>query len=165
MWMIVGLGNPGEQYIGTRHNIGFMVIDSLPNLNAITLKPQTFMNRSGEAVIKQASFYKIPPGHIIVVHDEMDLSFGDVRIKKSGGHGGHNGLRDIIRVIGADFIRVRMGIGKPAHKGTEADYVLSNFRKDERDEVKHQIVRAIDTIKAILELGVDKAQAEFNQKR
>jgi len=187
MWLIVGLGNTGEEYKKTRHNVGFMVVDYLhksesnPNqftsqfhglISKITLnhhttyllKPQTFMNRSGSSVQAAQTFYKIPIQQIIVIHDDLDLAFGQIKIKKSGGHGGHNGLRDIIRLIGEQFIRIRLGIGKPAIKGVGADYVLSNYRKDEEPVLNKQIAKAGDAIKIILNKGIDAAQMEFNQK-
>lgn len=144
MKLIVGLGNPGEQYAKTRHNVGFRVLDFLPlsfqkgfsgliakENSLLYLKPQTFMNRSGDSVLAAASFHKIKPEDICVIHDELDLPFGTVRLKKGGGHAGHNGLRDIIRVLGPDFTRVRIGIGKPEHKTQVSDYVLSPFSKEE----------------------------------
>ena len=188
MWLIVGLGNPGEQYAATRHNVGFWVIDelfrsqkdsgsfqnawsglsakvSLQGEPALLLKPQTYMNRSGESVQPAAAFYKISPDKIIVIHDDMDLPLGDVRVKRGGGHGGHNGLRDIIGRLGPDFIRVRFGIGKPAIKGTEADYVLSGFSKKEQDTSREQIHTASEAVGLILEKGVETAQQKFNGKK
>lgn len=186
MWLVVGLGNPGEQYANTRHNIGFMVADAFADRNGgahfqnsfaalvsklqvganavVVLKPQTFMNRSGAAVQSAASFYKIDPKNIIVVHDELDLPFGIVRLKVSGGHGGHNGLRDIARLIGPDFVRVRLGIGRPAFKGAEADYVLGPYGGDEKRALPEQIGRSCDAIEAIIQLGILDAQQTFNQK-
>ncbi len=188
MWLIVGLGNPGEEYAATRHNVGFMVLDSLQkhfkgpadfekrfhgfcsktslvNQDAILLKPQTFMNRSGASVQAAASFYKIPPEQIIVIHDDLDLPFGQLRVKVGGGAGGHNGLKDIIRCLGGNFIRIRMGIGKPAIKGNEADYVLSRYRKEESAVLDEQIQSAINAGEAILNKGAVTSQMEFNRSK
>ncbi len=159
MKLIVGLGNPGDQYARTRHNIGFRVLDSLgldfhkgfqglvsKSGDLIYLKPQTFMNRSGDSVLAALSFHKIKPEDLIVIHDELDLPFGTVRLKKSGGHAGHNGLRDIIRVIGPDFTRIRMGIGKPEHKTQVADYVLSPFSSPEESQLPDLIEKACNCL-------------------
>lgn len=159
MKLIVGLGNPGDQYAKTRHNIGFRVLDSL-KLNfhkgflglvakdgdQIYLKPQTFMNRSGDSVLAALSFHKIKPEDLLVIHDELDLPFGTVKLKKGGGHAGHNGLRDIIRVIGPEFSRIRMGIGKPEHKTQVADYVLSAFTAQEEAALPDLIAQAVAQI-------------------
>ncbi|NPA66092.1 MAG: aminoacyl-tRNA hydrolase [Epsilonproteobacteria bacterium] len=152
--LIVGLGNPGPKYTLTRHNVGFMVIDELiSSLNAVKLssssfngelykttnhlllKPLTFMNLSGESVIKVKNFYKIETQDIIVIHDDLDLPFGTIRFKRGGGHGGHNGLRSIDSHIGKEYIRIRIGIGKPEHKTEVASYVLSNFSTDEQKKL------------------------------
>ena len=122
------------------------------------------MNRSGECVYPAAHFHKIESKHVIVVYDELDLPFGVVRVKFSGGPGGHNGIKDIIRVLGPDFLRVRIGIGRPTHKGTEADYVLSNFRSSELKELEFQIETACDAIEALICEGLELAQMKFNQK-
>jgi peptidyl-tRNA hydrolase, PTH1 family len=186
MWIIVGLGNPGEEYAATRHNVGFMTIDSLQkknmksaafenrfhgfcrkvligNQDALLLKPQTFMNRSGTSVQAATAFYKISPERIVVIHDELDLPFGQIKIKRGGGSGGHNGLKDIIRCLGGNFIRIRMGIGKPVIKGTEADYVLGRYRKEELALLDDQIQSAINASQAILNKGAEAAQMEFNR--
>jgi len=150
MKLIVGLGNPGPTYATTRHNIGFMVIDKilqrfsyndiskksffgkLYKLNDILLlKPMTFMNLSGKSVQAVANFYKIKSSDILVVHDDLDLPFGALRVKIGGGHGGHNGLKSIDAVIGKEYNRLRLGIGKPEHKGMVTGYVLSPFSKEE----------------------------------
>jgi len=149
--LIVGLGNPGPKYSLTRHNVGFMIVDELiSSLQAIKLssssfngelyksnanlllKPLTFMNLSGESVIKVKNFYKIDINNIIVIHDDLDLPFGTVRFKKGGGHGGHNGLKSLDNHIGKEYIRIRIGIGKPEHKTEVASYVLSNFNEEEQ---------------------------------
>lgn len=153
MKLLVGLGNPGGQYEGNRHNIGFMAIDAIARANGIAswksknsgllaegtigservllLKPQTFMNKSGDSVQKVASFYKIPPADIVVFYDELDLAPGKVRVKIGGGNGGHNGLRSIDPQIGLDYKRVRLGIGHPG-KENVTHHVLGDFAKADR---------------------------------
>lgn len=156
MWLFVGLGNPGAQYVNNRHNVGFMVLDSIieqsagvyPDYRAkfqghisegrigsqkvILLKPQTYMNNSGQSVGQVAKFYKIEPDNIIVFHDELDIAPGLVRVKQGGGNAGHNGLKSIQAHLGdSDFWRVRIGIGRPQYKGQVSDYVLSDFSKEE----------------------------------
>ncbi|MFP4097915.1 MAG: aminoacyl-tRNA hydrolase [Alphaproteobacteria bacterium] len=158
MWLFVGLGNPGDKYAYNRHNIGFMVLDAIIDQNpdvypdyrrkfqgytsegriktnkVILLKPLTYMNNSGNAVAQAVKFYKIAPENIIVFHDELDIAPGDVRVKCGGGNAGHNGLKSIqAHIGGADFWRVRIGIGRPAHKGQVSNYVLSDFSKTEVD--------------------------------
>ncbi len=150
MILFVGLGNPGDRYENNRHNIGFHVIDALVehygardiSKNAfhgelfksnelLFLKPTTFMNLSGKSLQAIKHFYKIEPENIIVIHDDLDLPFGAVRFKKGGGHGGHNGLKSIDSMIGKEYIRVRMGIGKPLYKSQVTDYVVGDFTADE----------------------------------
>lgn len=160
MWLLVGLGNPGDKYANNRHNVGFMAIDAIANgavsfpcfkskfqsemseanvagTRLVLLKPQTFMNESGQAVRKAAQFYKIPPERIVVIHDELDLKPGEVRLKKDGGLAGHNGLKSIKAHIGtADFWRFRVGIGHPGEKSRVSGYVLSDFAKAEAPVVE-----------------------------
>lgn len=155
MFLIVGLGNPGPDYALTRHNIGFMAVDILAHPAAFTskfhglvasgsiegeklvfLKPQTFMNLSGKSVQAAAAFYKIPPENIIVLHDELDLPLGKIRIKQGGGANGHNGLKDIDQALGVNYWRVRLGIGHPGDKDRVHDHVLSRFSSDEMNEVE-----------------------------
>lgn len=153
MKMIVGLGNPGPKYEATRHNIGFILLDALGDSHGswrdkfqahemrakiagedvILLKPQTFMNLSGTSVAAAAKFYKIELKDILVIHDELDLEPGDLKLKIAGGHAGHNGLRSIIAHMGADFPRLRVGIGHPGDKNRVADYVLHDFAKADND--------------------------------
>ena len=164
MWLIVGLGNPGQKYELTRHNIGFLVADALADKfgqgnfasgyhgkyakaeiagkKVIILKPETFMNLSGKAVQSAASFFKIRPENILLIHDELDLKFGDIRQKLGGGHAGHNGLRDTSRLLGPNYHRIRFGVGRPEQKGREADYVLQNFAADEMNQLEGEILRA-----------------------
>ncbi len=151
MKLIVGLGNPGPTYQSTRHNIGFMVIDKLIeelNPNNITkksfegelykskdlllLKPTTFMNLSGKSVQSVSHFFKIDLDNILVIHDDIDLSFGALKIKKGGGHGGHNGLRSIDSLLGKEYNRLRLGVDKPSRKEMVANYVLGKFNSDEQ---------------------------------
>ena len=148
MWLVVGLGNPGREYEHTRHNIGFMVVDELARRwnaagwrekfggeiaqakDVLMLKPQEYMNVSGQAVQRTQAFYKIEPSQTIVVHDEIDLPFGKIRVKVGGGHGGHNGLRSIIQMTGDAFVRVRCGLGKPlGGKEKVTGHVLGGFSK------------------------------------
>jgi PTH1 family peptidyl-tRNA hydrolase len=158
MWLLVGLGNPGPGYAGNRHNIGFMAIDAVVrrhNLSSwrrrfkgvtaegliggervIALKPETFMNDSGRAVAEAANFYKVDPGHIVVFHDEIDLTPARVRVKTGGGVAGHNGLRSITDHVGNDYVRVRIGVGHPGVKELVYSYVLGNFAVAERPWVE-----------------------------
>jgi PTH1 family peptidyl-tRNA hydrolase len=151
MLLLVGLGNPGDQYYDNRHNVGFMAVDEIVHrhrfpawrrkfkseisegllgvVKVLAMKPQTFMNRSGEAVAEAVNFYKLAPKDVVVLHDELDLPPGKLRMKVGGGHAGHNGLRDIERHIGSDFRRVRIGIGHPGDKNRVTGYVLSDFAK------------------------------------
>lgn len=167
MKLFVGLGNHGEKYAKNRHNIGFMVLDALASKHQVIkwsdkfsskvaeimlegekvllIKPQTYMNRSGRAVIAAMQFYKLSAEDITVFHDDLDLSLGDVRLKQGGGHAGHNGLRDIDANIGKDYHRVRMGIGHPGHKDLVSDYVLHDFAKSEFDAVERMIEEAISS--------------------
>lgn len=155
MKLIVGLGNPGAKYAANRHNIGFMALDRvaedhglgpwksrfqslaaegrLGETRVTLLKPQTFMNLSGQAVGEAMRYLKLTPGDVIVLHDELDLIPGKCRVKQGGGHAGHNGLRSIHQHIGADYARVRLGIGHPGHKDRVAGYVLSDFAKADQD--------------------------------
>jgi peptidyl-tRNA hydrolase, PTH1 family len=151
MHLIVGLGNPGAEYAGHRHNIGFLAADEIARQHnfppfrqkfsalvaegmidghkVMLIKPQTFMNRSGDAVAQALKFYKLTPVDVLVLHDELDLAPGKVRIKTGGGNGGHNGLKSIESHLGKDFVRVRLGIGHPGHKDRVHGHVLSNFHK------------------------------------
>lgn len=155
MKLIVGLGNPGAKYAGHRHNIGFMALDHIASDHgfgpwktkhngvvsegrfgsdrAVLLKPETFMNNSGQSVNAAMRFYKVEAGDVIVFHDELDLAPGKVKHKVGGGHAGHNGLRSIHAHIGADYARVRLGVGHPGHKDRVSGYVLSNFAKADQD--------------------------------
>jgi peptidyl-tRNA hydrolase, PTH1 family len=184
--LIVGLGNPGKKYERNRHNVGFMVVEHLARTHGIPdfkekfsgvwtkgevsvgkarhavalLKPGTFMNLSGDCVQPAAAFLKIEPKDIVVVHDELDLAWRDVRLKMGGGHAGHNGLRSMIERLGTpDFVRVRVGIGRPpaGFKGDVADYVLQNFDSMETAELPEVIDRACAAIEAVVAKGPQAA--------
>jgi PTH1 family peptidyl-tRNA hydrolase len=187
MWIIAGLGNPGTKYDGTRHNIGFEVVDALArrfgamgfqnnfhgemdkiriaNETILLLKPLTYMNLSGKSVQAAATFFKVKPDNLLVVHDDLDLPPGRVRVKKGGGHGGHNGLRDISAKLGNNYGRIRMGIGRPQFKGAEADYVLARYRGDEKSDVEAQIDLAIQAMEKVIGEDYEAAQMLFNQKK
>lgn len=174
MLLIVGLGNPGKQYTNTRHNLGFMAADILSRRlsfssfspsgkfkgeiatgdafgdKAILLKPTTYMNLSGEAVAAVSSYYKIPLEKIIVIHDDIDLKLGDMRVKLGGGHAGHNGLRSIDSHLGKDYWRIRVGVGRPEDREDVADYVLQNFSKEEKVVIDEMLCDVHDLIKNLL---------------
>lgn len=172
--LIVGLGNPGAEYRETRHNAGFWLVDELAHRHGIALRPEarfqgetarlllagedlrllkptTYMNRSGQAVGGLAAFYRIAPSDILVVHDDIDLSPGTVRLKIGGGHGGHNGLRDIMSVLGSrDFLRLRLGIGHPGVSDDVVDYVLRRPPAEERRCIEEALDRAVEQLPSIL---------------
>lgn len=180
--LVVGLGNPGPQYAKTRHNIGFMVADllaarigapfkvhkksgadvvtgRLAGRPIVLAKPRCFMNESGRQVGPLAKFYSVPAGDVIVIHDELDIDFGKIRLKLGGGEGGHNGLRSIANALGTkDFQRVRIGIGRPPGRKDPAAFVLENFSSTERNEVPTICELAADACEALIELGVEPAQ-------
>lgn len=169
MKLIVGLGNPGEKYIKTRHNVGFVVVSKIKNLkinkkfNAKIIKfdetilaaPQTYMNKSGETVIKLANFYKIEPKNILVICDDLDLDIGTMRIRKEGSSGGQKGLKSIIQNLGTDkFIRLRIGIGTNKVKGILAeDYVLSKFSSSEQKIIAKSIDKAVESVLNFIKTG------------
>jgi PTH1 family peptidyl-tRNA hydrolase len=183
--LIVGLGNPGEKYARTRHNAGFWFVDELArrhggvfraeskHLGEVArirltadgggtpelwlLKPTTFMNKSGGAIASLANFYKVAPDEVLVAHDELDLPVGTVRLKLGGGHGGHNGLRDTIAAIGADFWRLRLGIAHPGHKDLVLDYVLQRASSADERAIQDSVVRAADALPVMLGQGAEKA--------
>ncbi len=186
MILVAGLGNPGKGYSSSRHNIGFMVVDELANrLGAflkkgfrslyaqthleektiILLKPETYMNRSGEALSDVVEFFKIPVKDIIVAHDEMDLPLGNIKVKVGGGSAGHNGIQSIISSLGVSgFIRVRVGIGKPIQKSEVISHVLSKFDKDEKKIIEDVVIRAADVVLEIALQGLESAMNKFNRK-
>ncbi len=184
-WLVVGLGNPGPQYAGNRHNVGFMVADllaarigsgfrrdksrsqaasgRLAGVPVIIAKPMSFMNVSGQPVVALSSFYKIPPASLVVVHDELDLPFGTIRLKIGGGDGGHNGLRSITRALAAkEYYRVRIGIGRPPGRQDPADYVLRDFGTADRKELPLVLERSADAVESLVRLGLAAAQNEFH---
>jgi PTH1 family peptidyl-tRNA hydrolase len=187
MKIIVGLGNPGRKYERTRHNAGFMAVDELArnlhveiaqekyhalivrtridSVETVLVKPQTYMNDSGRAVGAILRDTYAIASDLIVIHDELDLPLGTVRVKIGGGHGGHNGLRSIIEHLGtADFIRVRIGIGRPAPGMDSADYVLSPFLAEEKQVVPEVMTRAVEVVRVIVLEGSRGAMNKFNQK-
>jgi PTH1 family peptidyl-tRNA hydrolase len=178
--LIVGLGNPGAEYERTRHNAGYWFVDELlrrhggawrrearhqselarASVAGVELwlqKPLTFMNASGAAVASMARFHRIEPAAILVVHDEIDLPPGAVRLKQGGGHGGHNGLRDVIAHLGADFWRLRLGVGHPGSKDQVIDYVLQRPAAAERPLIEAALARALDVVPELLSDGTQKA--------
>ena len=180
--LVVGLGNPGPQYAKTRHNIGFMVADvlgarmggqfklhkksgaevltgRLAGRPVVLAKPRCFMNESGRQVGPLAKFYSVPAADVIVIHDELDIDFGLVRLKLGGGEGGHNGLRSVANALGTkDFQRVRIGIGRPPGRKDPAAFVLEPFNSTERNEVPTLCELAADACEALIELGLEPAQ-------
>lgn len=204
MWLLVGLGNPGRKYERNRHNVGFRVMDELERRHALggfrakfggdaaagmlsiggrhhkalLLKPLEFMNLSGFAVQRAAQFHDIEPDHIVVVHDEIDIDFGRLKLKTGGGHGGHNGLRSIIEQLGGNgFLRVRVGVGKPgpdeqnaaaapANAGSRdrrvAGYVLSDFPGDLEPQVADLVHAAAGAVEAIVDRGIEAAMNELH---
>jgi PTH1 family peptidyl-tRNA hydrolase len=183
-WLIAGLGNPGPQYAGNRHNAGFMVADLLADrigagfkrdrgrVQAATgrlagrpvliVKPMSYMNVSGPAVAAVGRFYKVPLERTLAVHDELDLPFGTIRLKLGGGDNGHNGLRSMTGTLGPDYYRVRIGVGRPPGRRDPADFLLSDFTAAERKELPLIIERAADAVEVLLERGLPAAQNEFH---
>ena len=184
--LVVGLGNPGPEYERTRHNIGFRVAEELARRLGATFKrsrhhalvadardgdaklllakPQTFMNESGRAVAALARYYRVAPERIVVVHDELDLPFGIVRVKLGGGTAGHNGVGDVASAIGPGFARVRIGIGRPPGRKDPVDFVLEPFAKREEQDVPALVDLGADAVLAIVRDGVGVAQTEFNRR-
>ena len=179
--LIVGLGNPGADYENTRHNIGFMVIDKLIKKfsardvtsssflgecykfqNHFLLKPLTFMNLSGDSVIKVKNFYKSEK--VVVIHDDLDLPFGSLRFKEGGGHGGHNGLKSIDSKITREYIRVRIGIGKPEHKGEVASYVLSAFSTTQSEYLDFLVDKASEAVEFMLSNSMEDTSSRYAMK-
>ncbi len=184
MKLLVGLGNPGDRYAGSRHNAGFLVASRVAERHRISLKkkgyqgiygvgrvageettillPQTFMNRSGGSVNAASRSLGVAPGDLIVIHDDLDLPMGRIRVRPEGGHGGHNGLRDIIAVFGRkDFVRLKVGIGRP-ERGDVTDYVLGRFHAGEQKLLPQLLDLAADAVEMILTDGVSAAMNKFN---
>lgn len=189
MLLVVGLGNPERRYANNRHNVGFMVLDALhervgaepfrakfsgelaraelQGTEAVLLKPMTFMNLSGDAVQPCAAFFKVPPARIVVVHDEIDLPFGDIRLKFGGGHAGNNGIRSVIHRLGTpDFARIRVGVGRPGpgFKGDVADWVLQDFSPEERSELPNCLKIAAESVLDIASRGFEAAMNARNTR-
>src|SRR5689334_18718089 len=183
-YLVVGLGNPGPRYAGTRHNAGALVVDVLAtrvggrlkahksradvlegrlvSVPVVLAEPRSFMNESGGPVAGLVRFYKISLDRLVVVHDELDLPFGALRLKRGGGDGGHNGLRSISSALGRDYLRVRVGIGRPPGRQDPADYVLRDFSSTERKELEFLFDRAADAVESVIGEGLETAQNRFN---
>ncbi|GIH12592.1 aminoacyl-tRNA hydrolase [Rugosimonospora africana] len=189
-WLVVGLGNPGSEYAKNRHNVGFMIVDliaertgarfgrhrkaaaevaetrlgvgdSAPRL--VLAKPMTYMNLSGGPAAALSQFYKVPVERIIAAHDELDIPFGALRLKRGGGEGGHNGLRSMAKSLGnKDFYRVRFGIGRPPGRQDPADFVLRDFSPVERKEIDFLVDRAADAVEAVIRTGLESAQNTYH---
>ncbi len=188
MWVVVGLGNPGPTYAGTRHNVGYAVVDVLVGRvggrlrahrsgraevlegrlrvagpRVVLGRGRCYMNESGGPVASLLAFYKVPVEQLVVVHDELDLPFGALRLKRGGGDNGHNGLRSIRGALGSgDFHRVRLGVGRPAGRQSAADFVLSGYAAAERRDLPEQVERAADAVELLVESGLEAAQQRYN---
>ena len=184
-WLVVGLGNPGPGYSGNRHNVGFLVVELLAqrmsgrfkahktrseivegrlgDVRVVLAKPRSYMNDSGGPVSGLLDFFKVPLDRLVVVHDELDLPFGGLRLKLGGGDNGHNGLKSVRRSLGSgDFNRVRIGIGRPPGRMDPATFVLRDFSGTERKELDYQVDRAADAVEALVAQGLERAQNTFN---
>ncbi|AKA04304.1 peptidyl-tRNA hydrolase [Streptomyces noursei ZPM] len=188
-WLIVGLGNPGPEYAGNRHNVGFMVADLLAermggrfkahkaraqvvegrigprgpsNRRVVVAKPSSFMNLSGGPTTALRDFFKVPVANIVAVHDELDIDYGTLRLKLGGGDNGHNGLKSITKSMGAEYHRVRFGIGRPPGRMPVADFVLKDFSSAERKELAYFVDRAADAVEALVLEGLERAQSTYN---
>jgi PTH1 family peptidyl-tRNA hydrolase len=192
VWLVVGLGNPGPRYAGNRHNVGAMVVDELasrgasrltshkarasattvrvgtlaggaPGPRAVVAVPSSYMNESGGPVKALMKFFSVEPDHLVVVHDELDIPAGDVRLKQGGGEGGHNGLRSISSALGTkDYLRVRVGIGRPPGRMDPADFVLRDFSPTERKELPFLVGDAADAVELLVTQGLVAAQQKFH---
>ncbi|MGC5582969.1 aminoacyl-tRNA hydrolase [Ornithinimicrobium sp. W1665] len=194
-WLVVGLGNPGPRYAANRHNVGALVVDrlaeqaggslrahkvpgagvaevrlgtlpgGLPGPRVVLARPTTYMNLSGGPVAGLRTFYKVPLEQVVVVHDELDLDFGVVRLKRGGGEGGHNGLRSVSGSLGSrDYLRVRLGIGRPPGRQDPADYVLSDFPARDREEVQLLVGDGEDAVHDLVHLGLEAAQQRHHAR-
>lgn len=192
MWLIVGLGNPGREYEATRHNVGFLVVDALARRHRVAfgskwkgevgqgviagtpaalLKPQTFMNLSGQSVQPTMAFYKVPLENVVVVHDDLDLELGQIKLKRGGSSGGHNGLKSIDGAIGPSYLRVRAGIGHPRTKappgaareqGGVVGHVLGPFRGKDAEQAAILVEHCADAVEMLMKDGLEKAQMKFH---
>ncbi len=191
-WLVVGLGNPGPRYAGTRHNIGQVVVDQLaggqafkagkhqaavcetrlgvgpggvPGPKVVLAKPTTYMNVSGGPVAGLARWFGVEAGQVVVVHDELDIDLGRLKLKLGGGEGGHNGLRSVSQSLGTrDYVRVRCGIGRPPGRQDPADFVLTGFSTREQPEAELLVVDAADAVVALVTDGLDAAQQRFHPR-
>jgi len=184
-WLVVGLGNPGPGYAGNRHNVGFMVLDLLAErvgarfkahkgradlvearlvgARALLAKPKCYMNESGGPAASLRDFFKVPVERVVVVHDELDIPYGTLRLKAGGGDNGHNGLKSLTRSFGSrDYLRVRIGIGRPPGRQDPADYVLKDFAAVEKKELPFHVDRAADAVEALLAGSLEAAQNTFH---
>jgi PTH1 family peptidyl-tRNA hydrolase len=188
-WLVVGLGNPGDQYAATRHNVGQMVIDQLAKRHSVKLashksrthiaayklgvgidahqiilaKSQSYMNETGGPIKALANFYSVEPEKIIVLHDELDIGFAAIRTKLGGGHNGHNGLKSMTSAFNTpDYYRVRLGIGRPMGQQDPADFVLKQFSKEEKKDLEEFIDRGADVVEFLIEKGLELTQGKFN---
>ncbi|MFF9146257.1 aminoacyl-tRNA hydrolase [Streptomyces sp. NPDC014861] len=189
-WLIVGLGNPGPEYAGNRHNIGFMVVDLLAeriggkfkraqkaqaqvvegrlgpvgpaNRRVVLAKPMSYMNLSGGPVTALRDFYKVPTAHVLAVHDELDIDYATLRLKLGGGDNGHNGLKSMTKSMGPDYHRVRCGIGRPPGRMQVADFVLKDFSSTERKELDWFVDRSADAVECLVTEGLERAQSAYN---
>ncbi|MFB7942993.1 aminoacyl-tRNA hydrolase [Streptomyces sp. NPDC127049] len=189
-WLIVGLGNPGPEYAGNRHNIGFMVVDLLAeriggkfkraqkaqaqvvegrlgpvgpaNRRVVLAKPMSYMNLSGGPVTSLRDFYKVPTAHVLAIHDELDIDYATLRLKLGGGDNGHNGLKSMTKSMGPDYHRVRCGIGRPPGRMQVADFVLKDFSSTERKELDWFVDRSADAVECLVTEGLERAQSAYN---
>lgn len=188
-WLVVGLGNPGDEYAATRHNVGQMVVDELAKRHSIKFsshksrtdvaayklgvgvdthsiilaKSKSYMNESGGPIKALASFYSIEPANIIILHDELDIGYAAIRSKIAGGDNGHNGLKSLTSSFGtAEYYRVRLGIGRPLGQQDPADFVLKQFSKEEKKDLDEFIDRGADCVEFLIEKGLDLTQSKFN---
>ena len=191
-WVVVGLGNPGPSYAGHRHNVGYLVLEELasrmgsgfrahktgradvvegrlaapgvPDAPRVVLaRPRSYMNEVGGPTKSLTTFYKVPAERVVVVHDELDIAFGALRVKRGGGDNGHNGLRSLRSSLGSgEFFRVRVGIGRPPGRKDPADFVLSDYTAAERKELPFQVDRAADAVESLLDHGLERTQQQFN---
>ncbi|GAA0668441.1 aminoacyl-tRNA hydrolase [Streptomyces thermocarboxydovorans] len=189
-WLIAGLGNPGPDYAGNRHNVGFMVADLLAermggrfkrsgkaqaqvvegrigppgpmSRRVVLAKPMSYMNLSGGPVNALREFHKVPVDHVVAIHDELDIGFGALRLKRGGGDNGHNGLKSLTKAFGPDYHRVRFGIGRPPGRMPVADFVLRDFSPAERKELDYFVDRAADAVECLVIEGLERAQSTYN---
>ncbi|MFE4590502.1 aminoacyl-tRNA hydrolase [Streptomyces laurentii] len=189
-WLIVGLGNPGPEYAGNRHNVGFMVADLLAgriggsfkraqkaqaqvlegrigpmgpgSRRVVLVKPMSFMNLSGGPVTALRDFYKVPTARVVAIHDELDIDYGVLRLKIGGGDNGHNGLKSMTKSMGPDYHRLRFGIGRPPGRMQVADFVLKDFSSAERKELDYFVDRGADAVECLVTEGLERAQSAYN---